>query len=78
MKRIVLFIVSNPAVLAVLSVAIFIIERVFGVRLPQNGVGGVLVFAALCGFGGALTSLALSKWTAKAMMGVRVTALKAA
>jgi heat shock protein HtpX len=72
MKRIFLFIVTNLAVLAVLSVAIFVIERVFGVRLPQNGLGGLLVFAALCGFGGALISLALSKWTAKAMMGVRV------
>jgi Zn-dependent protease with chaperone function len=30
------------------------------------------VFAAICGFGGALISLALSKWTAKRMMGVRV------
>jgi heat shock protein HtpX len=72
MKRILLFIVTNLAVLAVLSVAIFVIERVFGVRLPQNGLGGLLVFAALCGFGGALISLALSKWTAKTMMGVRV------
>jgi heat shock protein HtpX len=72
MKRICLFIVTNLAVLTVLSIAIFVIERVFGVRLPQNGLGGLLVFAALCGFGGALISLALSKWTAKAMMGVRV------
>jgi heat shock protein HtpX len=72
MKRIFLFIVTNLAVLALLSVAIFVIERVFGVRLPQNGLGGLLVFAALCGFGGALISLALSKWTAKHMMGVRV------
>ncbi|MGA2342809.1 MAG: protease HtpX [Steroidobacteraceae bacterium] len=72
MKRIFLFIVTNLAVLAVLSIAIFVIERVFGVRLPQNGLGGLLVFAALFGFGGALISLALSKWTAKHMMGVRV------
>jgi heat shock protein HtpX len=72
MKRIVLFILTNLAVLAVLSVAIFVIERVFGVRLPQSGLGGLLVFAAVFGFGGALISLALSKWTAKAMMGVRV------
>jgi len=72
MKRIFLFIVTNLAVLILLSVVMFIIERVFGVRLPQGGLGGLLVFAALCGFGGALISLALSKWTAKRMMGVRV------
>ncbi len=72
MKRIFLFIVTNLAVLILLSLVIFIIEQVFGVRLPQGGLGELLVFAALCGFGGALISLALSKWTAKRMMGVRV------
>ena len=74
MKRIFLFIVTNLAVLALLSIVIFVIERVFGVRLPQGGLGGLLVFAAVFGFGGALISLALSKWTAKRMMGVRVIA----
>ena len=72
MKRILLFVVTNLAVLALLSVVIFIIERVFGVRLAGGGLGGLLVFAAVFGFGGALISLALSKWTAKRMMGVRV------
>jgi heat shock protein HtpX len=33
---------------------------------------GLLVFAAVFGFGGALISLAMSKWSAKRMMGVRV------
>ena len=72
MKRIFLFIVTNLAVLALLSVVVFILERVFGVRLAGGGLGGLLVFAAVFGFGGALISLALSKWTAKRMMGVRV------
>jgi heat shock protein HtpX len=72
MKRIFLFIVTNLAVLALLSVAIFIIEQVFGVHLARGGLGSLLVFAAIFGFGGALISLALSKWTAKRMMGVRV------
>jgi heat shock protein HtpX len=72
MKRIFLFVVTNLAVLALLSVVVFIIERVFGVRLAGGGLGGLLVFAAVFGFGGALISLALSKWTAKRMMGVRV------
>src|SRR5260221_2491501 len=72
MKRIFLFLVTNLAVLALLSVVIFIVERVFGVRLAGGGLGGLLVFAAICGFGGALISLALSKWTAKRTMGVRV------
>jgi heat shock protein HtpX len=72
MKRILLFVATNLAVLALLSVVLFIIERVFGVRLSGGGLGGLLVFAAVFGFGGALISLALSKWTAKRMMGVRV------
>lgn len=72
MKRIFLFLVTNLAVLALLTLVIFIIQRVFGVQLSGGGLGGLLVFAAICGFGGALISLALSKWTAKRMMGVRV------
>jgi heat shock protein HtpX len=72
MKRIFLFIVTNLAVLALLGLVVFIIEGVFGIRLGQGGTGGLLVFAAIFGFGGALISLALSKWTAKRMLGVRV------
>jgi heat shock protein HtpX len=72
MKRIFLFILTNLAVLALLSLVLFIVENVFGVHLLQGGTGGLLVFAAIFGFGGALISLALSKWTAKRMMGVRV------
>jgi heat shock protein HtpX len=72
MKRIFLFLVTNLAVLALLSVVIFVIEQVFGVQLARGGLGGMLVFAAVFGFGGSLISLALSKWTAKRMMGVRV------
>jgi heat shock protein HtpX len=74
MKRIFLFVATNLAVLALLALVIFIIEQVFGVHLAGGGVGGLLIFAGVCGFGGALISLALSKWTAKRMMGVRVIA----
>ena len=72
MKRIFLFVVTNLAVLALLSVVLFIVERVFGVNLARGGLGGLLVFAAIFGFGGSLISLAMSKWTAKRIMGVRV------
>ncbi|HEY0768334.1 MAG TPA: protease HtpX [Steroidobacteraceae bacterium] len=72
MKRIVLFILTNIAVLLVLSVA----ARVLGLDtyLAAHGgnLGGLLVFAAFFGFGGALISLAMSKWIAKMSMGVRV------
>ena len=72
MKRIFLFIVTNLAVLALLSLVLFVVQQVFGVRLSQGGLGGLLVFSAIFGFGGALISLAMSKWIAKRTMGVRV------
>ncbi|HEV7431623.1 MAG TPA: protease HtpX [Steroidobacteraceae bacterium] len=72
MKRIVLFLATNLAVVAVLSV----VARVTGLDhwLAANGGSyqGLLAMAALFGFGGALISLAISKWTAKRAMGVQV------
>jgi heat shock protein HtpX len=72
MKRIFLFIMTNLAVLALLSIVVFVLEAVFHVRLGQGGLGSLLVMAAVFGFGGALISLALSKWIAKRTMGVQV------
>jgi heat shock protein HtpX len=72
MKRIFLFTITNLAVVALLSIVVFIVERVFGVGLPREGLGGLLVFAAIFGFGGSLISLAISKWMAKRTLGVRV------
>ena len=72
MKRIFLFLLTNLAVVLVLSV----IARLFGLDqyLSARGgdLGGLLAFAALFGFGGALISLLLSKWMAKRTMGVVV------
>jgi heat shock protein HtpX len=72
MKRIFLLIVTNIAVMLVLSVA----ARVLGLDqyLAAHGqdMGGLLAVSALFGFGGAFISLAISKWMAKRAMGVRV------
>jgi heat shock protein HtpX len=38
----------------------------------MGGLGGLLAFCAVFGFGGAFISLAISKWMAKRSMGVRV------
>jgi heat shock protein HtpX len=74
MKRIVLFLVTNLAIVVVLS----IVAHVLGVDQYMNARGGslngLLVFAAIFGFGGSLISLALSKWMAKNAMGVEVIA----
>jgi heat shock protein HtpX len=74
MKRILLFIATNLAILVVLSITL----RLLGVEriLDEQGVGldlnALLIFSAVLGFTGSLISLAMSKWTAKRMMGVRV------
>jgi heat shock protein HtpX len=71
MKRIFLFLATNIAIVLVLS----IVARLLGIdqmMAEQGGMGGLLVFAALFGFGGALISLALSKTIAKRSMGVKL------
>ena len=72
MKRVVLFLVTNIAVLLVLS----IIMQVFGLGqyLTAEGIDYVslLVFSAVLGFGGAIISLLISKWMAKRSTGARV------
>lgn len=71
-KRILYFVMTNVAVLLVLSV----VMRIFGIQpyLNQYGLnyGSLLIFALVFGMAGSFISLALSKWTAKRMMGARV------
>ena len=74
MKRVLLFLLTNIAVLIVLSIVL----RLLGVDriLDESGVGlnygNLLVFAAVFGFGGSFISLAMSKWMAKRAMGAQV------
>jgi heat shock protein HtpX len=74
MKRILLFLATNIAVLVVLSIVL----RLLGVDriLDESGTGlniyNLLVFSAVFGFGGSFISLAMSKWMAKRMMGAQV------
>jgi len=72
MKRIFLFLVTNIAILVVLSVVVHLlgVDRF----LTEQGlnVGGLLVFAAVIGFGGSFISLLMSKPMAKMGVGARV------
>jgi heat shock protein HtpX len=72
MKRIVLFVLTNLAVVVVLG----IVASLLGVNryLTANGLnlGQLLVFAAIMGFGGAIISLLISKPVAKWSSGVQV------
>ena len=72
MKRILLFLLTNIAIVLVLSVTM----RILGVEpyLNANGLNlsALLTFAFIMGFGGSFISLAISKWTAKMSVGAQV------
>lgn len=72
MRRIILFILTNLAIMLTLT----LIARVTGLDawLAQRGsnLWGLLMLAALFGFGGAFVSLAMSKWMAVRSMGVQI------
>jgi len=72
MKRILLFLATNLAVVFVLSVVMKVLGIDQYIAAQGGSAWGLLVFAAVFGFGGALISLAMSKWSAKRMMGVRI------
>jgi heat shock protein HtpX len=72
MKRILLFIVTNLAIVIVLSIVAHLLGIDQYLNARGGSLGGLLIFAALFGFGGSLISLALSKWMAKNAMGVQV------
>jgi heat shock protein HtpX len=74
MKRVLLFLGTNLAILVVLSITLSILG--VDTLLQENGVDlnlqAVLIFAAVFGMGGSFISLAMSKWMAKRAMGVQV------
>jgi heat shock protein HtpX len=70
MKRVFLFLVTNLAVVLVLGIVLNIVFAAFGI--DNRSITGLLVFSAVFGFGGALISLAMSKWIAKRSTGAQV------
>lgn len=73
-KRVGLFIITNLAIVLVLSVVLSLlgVDRL----LDESGVGldmgNLIIFAAVFGFGGSFISLLISKWTAKRLTGAQV------
>jgi heat shock protein HtpX len=72
MKRVLLFLGTNLAILVVLSVVVQVLGLDQALHARGGNLGGLLAFAAVFGFGGAFISLAISKWMAKRTMGVHV------
>ena len=69
MKRILLFVATNIAVMVVLSIVI----KVFDLdRMAGSSHFGLLVLSAVVGFSGAIISLLMSKWMAKHSTGAHV------
>ena len=68
MLRIGLFLITNAAVLLVLSIVL----NVLGLNQPGQGTGSILVFAAVFGMGGSLISLLLSKTMAARSVGAQI------
>ncbi len=65
MKRIILFLATNLAIIVVL-------ERILDEQGTGLDINSLLLFASVFGFGGSFMSLALSKWTAKRFTGAQV------
>jgi len=70
MKRIILFLATNLAILMVLGVVLSILLPVLGI--DGQSTSGLLVISAVFGMGGSFVSLAMSKWIAKRSVGAMV------
>lgn len=72
MKRVLLFVGTNLAILLVLGVVVSVLG--VGRFLGPQGIdfGALLAFAAIFGMGGSFISLAISKWVAKRSVGAQV------
>lgn len=74
MMRIVLFLLTNLAIIAVASISLSLLG--FTGFMQANGVdldlSQLLVFCAVFGFAGSFISLLISKWMAKRAMGVHI------
>jgi heat shock protein HtpX len=74
MKRILLFLLTNIAIMVVLSITL----RILGVDsiLAENGsdlnIQALVILSGVVGFGGSFISLLISKWMAKSMTGAVV------
>ncbi len=74
MKRIALFVITNLAIVFMLSIVLHLlgVDRILNAQGTGLNMNALLVSSAVIGFGGSLISLAMSKWSAKRMTGARV------
>ncbi|OHU88263.1 MULTISPECIES: protease HtpX [Pseudoalteromonas] len=70
MKRVVLFLLTNLAVMLVLGVVLSVLMSVLGIS--SRSYSGIMLIALVFGFGGSFISLFMSKWIAKKSTGAMV------
>jgi heat shock protein HtpX len=72
MKRILLFVLTNLAIMVTLSIVLSLLG--VGGYITPTGLdySALMVFCAVWGMGGAFISLAMSRWIAKSAMGVQL------
>lgn len=68
LKRIFFFVLTNVAVIAMISIVMMVLQTFFGIRIPAGG----LVYALMFGFAGSIISLLMSKWVALRSVGGQV------
>jgi heat shock protein HtpX len=71
MKRIVLFLLTNVAILAMLTLIVSLTGIDAWLRARGMSLSSLLVMAAIFGFAGSMLSLAMSKWMAIRSLGVQ-------
>lgn len=71
-KRIFFFLLTNIAVLALISIVLIILQNVFGINLMGKSIVSQLGYAAVVGFVGAFFSLFISRWSAKKMYNIEL------
>ena len=74
MKRIMLFLATNLAIIFILNITLHLlgVDRILNAQGTGLNYNALLIFAAVFGMGGAFISLAMSKWTAKRFTGARI------
>lgn len=71
LKRIFLFVLTNLAVLLMVSIVLAVLGQL-GVLDLAGAQGALLVYCAVWGFGAAFVSLLLSRWMAKRALGIQL------
>ncbi|MCB1614821.1 MAG: protease HtpX, partial [Pseudomonadales bacterium] len=69
-KRVALFIITNLAVIFMLSIVLHLVFAYF--QIDNQGITPLLIFSFIFGMGGSFISLAMSKWIAKMSTGAKV------